>query len=175
MTEGEGGSVASPPTTFAARIERLFDASRPPSAPTRQWRNSEVVAACRASGRDLSESLLSELRRGIKRNPTTKTLEAIAWFFNVRVGYLIDDTADPAIERELAERARRREAALAEAEEAAGLEREAALELQRAMREAGVTRAAHRGARGNPRKRAKMMQALAKALRDEDADDQSPS
>lgn len=168
MTEDDGGSVASPSTTIALRLERLFDASWPPDAPQRQWRNREVVAACRASGRDLSESHLSELRRGIKNNPTSKTLESIGWFFGVRPGYLVDDEVDPAIERELAERARQRDAALAEAAEAARLERDAALDLQRAMRESGVTRAAHRGAHGDRRKRAKMMQALAKALRDDD-------
>lgn len=170
MDEGKRSDVASPLPTLAARLERLFEVSRPSQAPTRRWRNSEVVATCRANGRDLSESHLSELRRGIKTNPTMKTLETLAWFFGVRVGYLIDDEVAEADEQELAERARRLQAALVEAQEAEKLEREAALDLQQALRESGVTRVAHRGARGNARQRAQMMQALARALREGDVD-----
>jgi transcriptional regulator with XRE-family HTH domain len=167
-------SVASLPPTLDARIERLFEVTRPPRAPERPWRNSEVVAACRANGRDMSESHLSELRRGVKTNPTMKTLEALAWFFGVRVGYFIDDAVAEQVEHELEERAARLAAVLAEAQEAESLERDAARELQRALRESGVTKMAHRGVGGSSRERATMMRALAKALMDDDPDDGKP-
>ena len=175
MDEGEVGRMASPPTTLSGRIERLFAVSRPPHAPDRMWRNSEVVAACRTAGRDLSESHLSELRRGVKSNPTTKTLEALAWFFEVRVGWFIDDELAKTIEQQLIERAERSDQLIAEAKEAQKQEREAALELQRALRHSGVTRVAHRGAGGNPRERANMMRALARALLEEDEADSGGS
>lgn len=109
MDESEVERMASPPPTLSGRIERLFEVSRPPHAPDRMWRNSEVVAACRAAGLDLSESHLSELRRGIKSNPTRKTLDALAWFFEVRVGWFLDDELAMEIEQQLIERAERLE------------------------------------------------------------------
>lgn len=159
--------VASLPPTLDGRIERLFEVSRPPSAPDRQWRNSEVAAACRAAGRDLSDSHLSELRRGVKKNPTMRTLDALAWFFDVRVGWFVDDESAAAVDVELQERARRLAEAQAEAQAIEAAEREAAKDLQRALRESGVTRTAHRGAGNSSRRRADMMRALARALRDE--------
>lgn len=165
--------MTSPPPTLAARIERLFEVSRPPKTPNRQWRNSEVVVACRANGRDMSESHLSELRRGVKTNPTMKTLESVAWFFGVRVGYFVDDAVAVEVERELEQRERELAALLAETEEAHRLERDAARDLQRALRESGVTRTAHRGTGGSSRERAELMRALARALTDSDDSDDS--
>lgn len=156
--------MSSPPSSLAHRLERLYQIHRPPHAPERMWRNSEVVAACRRRGYEMSESHLSELRRGIKQNPTMKTLEALAWFFEVRPGYLADSTVSPEDEAELQRRAAAVEARLAEQREALEAERLAALELQKAIRVSGVTKAAHRGLPGPARQRANMMKALARAL-----------
>jgi len=158
--------------TLAERLERLFAVSRPPHAPERPWRNNEVVAACKADGRELSESHLSELRRGVKRNPTMRTLEALAWFFGVRVGYFVDPEVAEEVERELDERASRLAAKVDEERRAQEEERAAALALQQAIRESGVTKAAHRAGGGRDRRqRASMMRALARALlEDEDGD-----
>jgi transcriptional regulator with XRE-family HTH domain len=159
------------PQTLAACLERLFEVHRPLHAPARRWRNNEVVAACRADGRELSESHLSELRRGVKRNPTMRTLEALAWFFDVRVGYFVDPEVAVEVERELDERASLLESKLEADQKAQEDEREAALELQRALRASGVTKTAHRGVVGegvDRRERASMMRALARALLDDD-------
>jgi transcriptional regulator with XRE-family HTH domain len=164
-------SGAPVPSVLKDRIERLFEITRPAASPNRRWRNSEVVAACRSQGYDLSESHLSELRRGVKSNPTMKTLNALAWFFGVRVGYFVDEWVGAETEDELLKRERDLAAALSEAREIESLEREAARDLQRALRESGVTKVAHRGSAGSTRERAKMMQALAKALSDESDDE----
>ncbi|MEK6443859.1 hypothetical protein [Pseudonocardia sp. T1-2H] len=159
------------PQTLATRLERLFEVHRPPHAPARRWRNNEVVAACRADGRELSESHLSELRRGVKRNPTMKTLEALAWFFDIRVGYFVDPEVAEEVERELDKRASHLESKLEADQKAQEDERQAALELQRALRTSGVTKTAHRGVAGegvDRRERASMMRALARALLDDD-------
>jgi transcriptional regulator with XRE-family HTH domain len=80
---------------IAARINYLFELHRPPADPGRRWRNKEVVAACRRAGRGLSESHLSELRRGLKTNPTLRVLDALAWFFGVQIGYFSDPDIFP--------------------------------------------------------------------------------
>lgn len=154
--------------TLAGRLQRLFEVRRSSQDPTRTWRNSEVVAACRAAGRDLSESHLSELRRGLKTNPTMRVLETLAWFFEVGVGYFTDDAVAAATYARLREEEAAREAALAVAQTDREDAAAAARELQQALRTSGVTRIGHRAAGGkNPKEQAAMMRALAKALRDE--------
>lgn len=84
--EGEGAVE----TGLAARLNYLFTHVRPPGE-DREYSGREVVAAVNAAGTDLSASHLSQLRRGVKENPTLKVLQAIATFFDVRVAYLLDD------------------------------------------------------------------------------------
>ncbi|WP_308820040.1 hypothetical protein [Pseudonocardia alni] len=175
MEKGNGVAGESLPRTLADRIDRVFQVSRPPSAPNRPWRNKEVVAACRAAGYELSESHLSELRRGIKTNPTARTLEALGWFFGVRSAYFIDDEVAAQAEPQLAARSAELAVKLAEMEEGERAEREAALELQQALKASGVTRTAHRGGSANAQERAKMMRALARALLDDDETADGPS
>jgi hypothetical protein len=121
----------------------------------------------------MSESHLSELRRGVKQNPTLRTLGALAWFFEVRVGYFTDGEVAAEVERELAAR----EAQLTALREAARVAREdvraASLELQEAMRISGVTKMAHRGTASvaAAREQASMMRALSRALLHDDDDD----
>lgn len=165
--------MPEPAKTLAGRLERLFEVCRPPHEPSRTWRNSEVVAACRKAGRGVSESHLSELRRGIKTNPTMRTLGSLAWFFEIRVGYFTDDAVARGVEAELVTRAQALQAQL-EADEAAREESvSAARELQAALRESGATRMAHRGTSGaGNRENVAMMRALAKALRETDDADE---
>lgn len=164
MDDGVDPAGPSPPPTLAGRIERLFEVHRPSNDPERLWRNSEVVAAARAAGRELSESHLSELRRGIKTNPTMKTLGAIASFFDVRVGYFVDEAVAVDVEGELCRRQAHSEERASQRRADLDAEHMAARELQRALRLSGVTKAAHRGGSGDPRHRAEMMRALARAL-----------
>lgn len=173
MQDGTGPASREP--TLGDRIERLFQACRPEHAPERSWRNNEVVSACRADGREFSESHLSELRRGVKRNPTVRTLEALAWFFEVRVGYFTDPAVAAEVEQELAAREAAVVAVLAATREAQDEERAAAIELQKAIRESGVAKMAHRaaGAGTDSRERAAMMRALARALLDDPDPDET--
>ncbi|MEU2039663.1 hypothetical protein [Nocardia niwae] len=96
------------------------------------------------SGRDLSESHLSELRRGVKTNPTMRTVSALAWFFGVRAGYFTDPVVAVEVERELDARESELRAAL-EAERSTQFD---VLEASKELR----------------REQASMMRALAKAL-----------
>lgn len=168
MTDQEEPSRVSP--VLSDRLERLFEVQRPPQAPERRWSNREVVVACRAGGRELSESHLSELRRGVKKNPTVRTLQALAWFFQVREGYFTDPAVAAEVERELADREAALHARREESRQAEDELRSATAELQQAMRSSGVTRTAHRGVNdlGAAREQASMMRALARALTDED-------
>ncbi|GAA0607327.1 hypothetical protein GCM10010174_25620 [Kutzneria viridogrisea] len=165
----------TPPPTLSDRLNRLFEVRRPTAAPERTYTNREVVTACKAAGWELSESHLSELRRGVKRNPTLKTLQAVASFFEVQVGYFTDAAVAEEVERELAERAAQLRAALAANREAQDDLRAATQELQQAMRDSGVTKMAHRGAAVSARtarEQASMMRALARALVAEDEEDE---
>jgi transcriptional regulator with XRE-family HTH domain len=161
------------PTTLSDRLNRLFDVRRPADAPERAYTNREVVTACKAAGLELSESHLSELRRGVKQNPTLRTLQAIASFFQVQVGYFTDAEIPAEVDRELARQAAKLAQTLAANAAAQDELRAATQELQQAMRDSGVTKMAHRGmvnAR-TAREQASMMRALAKALVDVDDED----
>ena len=165
-------------TSLSAQLNRLFEVLRPPHSPERAFTNREVVTACRAEGWDLSESHLSELRRGVKQNPTLRTLKAVAWFFDVPVGYFTDPGVTAEVERSLAEREQRLRTQLTESREAHDELRDAARELQDALRSSGVTRTARRDAAGNARtarEQASTMRALARALVDEDDEEDGPS
>jgi transcriptional regulator with XRE-family HTH domain len=162
------------PDSLSAQLNRLFEALRPPDSPERAFTNREVVTACRAEGWDMSESHLSELRRGVKQNPTLRTLKAVAWFFDVPVGYFTDPEVTAEVDRTLAERERRLRQQLDESRAAQDELRNAAKELQDALRASGVTRTARRDAAGNARtarEQASMMRALAKALVEDDEDE----
>jgi hypothetical protein len=173
--ERESPSSVTAPETLSGRINRLFEVVRPPEAPGRRWANREVVAACRESGRDLSESHLSELRRGVKTNPTMRTVSALAWFFGVRAGYFTDPVVAAEVEQELVVRESELRAALDAERSAQEDVLEASKELQRALRASGVSRVAHRGIRNvaAAREQASMMRALAKALLEDDEEEQT--
>lgn len=119
----------------AASLEHLFRVVHAEATPLRGWRNSEVVARCRAAGFRLSESHLSELRRGVKVNPTVATVRALAWFFEVPVSYFSDPQRAELIDVELAAR---REAALERERDRVDAEHDAAAaaaELDAALRD----------------------------------------
>jgi transcriptional regulator with XRE-family HTH domain len=153
-------------TTLGDRLNRLFDVRRPADAPERAYTNREVVTGCKAAGFELSESHLSELRRGVKQNPTLRTLQAIASFFQVQVGYFTDTEIPADVDRELTEQAEQLARAVASNQAAQDELRAATQELQQAMRDSGVTKMAQRGAVNarTAREQASMMRALAKAL-----------
>lgn len=162
------------PGSLSEQLNRLFEVLRPARSPERTFTNREVVTACRAEGWDLSESHLSELRRGVKQNPTLRTLKAVAWFFDVPVGYFTDPAVTAEVERTLVEREQRLHKQLADSREAQDELRNAARELQEALRASGVTKTARRDAAGNARtarEQASMMRALARALVEEDEDE----
>lgn len=169
MADGSGPGLVTPPPTLRARINRLFEVHRPPHALEREYYNKEVVAACKDSGRDISESHLSELRRGVKENPTLRILEALAWFFQVRVGYFTDPGTALEVEAELAVRDAQLRAKLQSQREAQDDMADAARELQAALRTSGVTKTAHRAtaAGADARERAAMMRALARIILDD--------
>ncbi|ALG11908.1 hypothetical protein [Kibdelosporangium phytohabitans] len=163
--------------SLSEQLNRLFDVLRPSDAPERGFTNREVVTACRAEGWDMSESHLSELRRGVKQNPTLRTLKAVAWFFDVPVGYFTDPAVAAEVERTLTEREQRLRKQLTESRAARDELRDAARELQDALRASGVTRTARRDSAGDARtarEQASMMRALARALVDEDDEEDGP-
>jgi transcriptional regulator with XRE-family HTH domain len=124
---------------LADKLNHLFAVVR--RADGAEYYGKDVVAAVRDTGVELSASHLSELRRGIKSNPTVRVLQALADFFEVRVSYFFDDPA--AVEQT-----------------------EAELELRAAMRDARVQQMAHRAAGLSATQRAAFQRVLAEMVRD---------
>lgn len=160
MDQGHRG-VPAPASTLQGKINRLFEVCRPPGQPEREYQNKEVAAAVKAAGKEISESHLSELRRGVKDNPTVRVLETLAWFFQVRPGYFIDPQAAQEVEVELAAKEEQLRDELRARAEAVEVERE----LRDAMSLAGVTGVAQRSGGMSPQDRVKLMKVMIEVLR----------
>lgn len=76
-------------TTFAARLNRLFNTVYPPGRGSHT--SAEVIAALKAEGITMSAPYLSQLRSGNRTNPSTATMAALANFFRIKPAYFTDD------------------------------------------------------------------------------------
>jgi transcriptional regulator with XRE-family HTH domain len=86
-------------TTFAARLNRLFDTVYPPGRG--QHTSAEVIAALKAEGITMSAPYLSQLRSGNRTNPSTATMAALANFFRVKLAFFTNDTYYEKLDGEL--------------------------------------------------------------------------
>jgi transcriptional regulator with XRE-family HTH domain len=89
--------------TFAQRLDYLFREVHPPSRGPYTY--AEVVQAInQATGdgeRGISASAIQQLRTGTKRNPTMRTIKALADFFGVPPAYFFDDETAEQAEAEI--------------------------------------------------------------------------
>jgi transcriptional regulator with XRE-family HTH domain len=92
--------VISMSTTFAARLNRLFDTVYPPGRGPHT--SAEVIAALKAEGITMSAPYLSQLRSGNRTNPSTATMAALANFFRIKPAYFTDDEYYEKLDKELA-------------------------------------------------------------------------
>ncbi|MBI3217391.1 MAG: helix-turn-helix transcriptional regulator [Mycobacterium sp.] len=76
-------------TTFAFRLNRLFDTVYPPGRGPHT--SAEVVAALKAEGITMSAPYLSQLRSGTRVNPSAATMYALASFFRIKPEFFTDD------------------------------------------------------------------------------------
>ena len=86
-------------TTFAARLNRLFDTVYPPGRGPHT--SAEVIGALKAEGITMSAPYLSQLRSGNRTNPSTATMAALANFFRIKPAYFTDDEYYEKLDREL--------------------------------------------------------------------------
>jgi transcriptional regulator with XRE-family HTH domain len=86
-------------TTFAARLNRLFDTVYPPGRGPHT--SAEVIAALKAEGITMSAPYLSQLRSGNRTNPSSATMAALANFFRIRPAYFTDDEYYEKLDSEL--------------------------------------------------------------------------
>jgi transcriptional regulator with XRE-family HTH domain len=86
-------------TTFAARLNRLFDTVYPPGRGPHT--SAEVIAALKAEGITMSAPYLSQLRSGNRTNPSAATLAALANFFRIKSAYFTDDEYYERLDKEL--------------------------------------------------------------------------
>ncbi len=87
-------------TTFAARLNRLFDTVYPPGRGPHT--SAEVIAALKAEGITMSAPYLSQLRSGNRTNPSSATMAALANFFRIKPAYFTDDEYYENLDTELA-------------------------------------------------------------------------
>ncbi|HEU0190663.1 MAG TPA: transcriptional regulator [Mycobacterium sp.] len=86
-------------TTFAARLNRLFDTVYPPGRGPHT--SAEVIAALKLEGVTMSAPYLSQLRSGNRTNPSTATMAALANFFRIKPAYFTDDAYYAKLDAEL--------------------------------------------------------------------------
>jgi transcriptional regulator with XRE-family HTH domain len=86
-------------TTFAARLNRLFDTVYPPGRGPHT--SAEVIAALKAEGITMSAPYLSQLRSGNRTNPSAATMAALANFFRIKPAYFTDDEYYEKLDQEL--------------------------------------------------------------------------
>jgi transcriptional regulator with XRE-family HTH domain len=86
-------------TTFAARLNRLFDTVHPPGRGPHT--SAEVIAALKAEGITMSAPYLSQLRSGNRTNPSSATMAALANFFRIKPAYFTDDEYYEKLDNEL--------------------------------------------------------------------------
>src|SRR5581483_4670289 len=91
--------VISMSTTFAARLNRLFDTVYPPGRGPHT--SAEVIAALKAEGITMSAPYLSQLRSGNRTNPSAATMAALANFFRIKPAYFTDDEYYEKLDKEL--------------------------------------------------------------------------
>jgi transcriptional regulator with XRE-family HTH domain len=91
--------VISMSTTFAARLNRLFDTVYPPGRGPHT--SAEVIAALKAEGVTMSAPYLSQLRSGNRTNPSSATMAALANFFRIKSAYFTDDEYYEKLDKEL--------------------------------------------------------------------------
>lgn len=86
---------------FKSKLNALIGQSRDPKT-GRPYTNAQIA---REVG--VSESLIGQLRSGVRANPTWQTIDALAKFFKVPVGYFFDEqpeqpsTVDPRVQEAL--------------------------------------------------------------------------
>lgn len=86
-------------TSFAARLNRLFDTVYPPGRG--QHTSAEVISALKAEGVTMSAPYLSQLRSGNRTNPSATTMAALANFFRIKPEYFTDDAYYAKLDQEL--------------------------------------------------------------------------
>ena len=86
-------------TTFADRLNRLFDTVYPPGRGSHT--SAEVIAALKAEGITMSAPYLSQLRSGNRTNPSVATMAALANFFRIRPQYFTDGEYFARLDQEL--------------------------------------------------------------------------
>ncbi len=85
---------------FAARLNSLFATVRAPGE--RVHTNGEVAAQLTAWGHPISKPYLSQLRSGLRTDPSVETVAALARYFRVGPGYFADDHVLSAAEADYA-------------------------------------------------------------------------
>lgn len=91
-----------PGMTVPERVERLFATVKPAGGLGREYTHPEIADRAAAAGYAISPSYVWQLRHNPDKNPTMRSLEALAAAFDVPVAYFFDDDAAAALRNDLA-------------------------------------------------------------------------
>ncbi|MFJ4800878.1 transcriptional regulator [Streptomyces murinus] len=90
MAEASAGAASARELTLADKLNHLFEKVKNP-ATGKRYTNAEAARVIRESGGEggvtVSESAISQLRSGLKPNPTMNTVKALAGLFGVEPQY----------------------------------------------------------------------------------------
>lgn len=95
----DGSASARRPSTFAEKLNRLFEVMHPVGAGPFSTR--EIAARVKEQGGSISPAYLSELRNGIKTSPTLDRVIQLAQAFGVSAGYFTDPEVAARVDAEL--------------------------------------------------------------------------
>jgi transcriptional regulator with XRE-family HTH domain len=87
------------PSTIAEKLNRLFEVLHPAGA--KPLTNRELAERIKDQGRSISQTYISQLRSGIRDNPTLEHLVGIAGAFGVPPGYFTDPEVAERVDAEL--------------------------------------------------------------------------
>ncbi|MET9262079.1 helix-turn-helix domain-containing protein [Amycolatopsis sp. NPDC004079] len=100
MSNGDSpGDAANRPHTIAEKLNRLFEVLHP--AGQRPITNRHLAARVKQLGGSISSAYISQLRSGVRDNPTLDHLVGIAGAFGVSAGYFTDSEVAERVDAEL--------------------------------------------------------------------------
>lgn len=96
--EGGGRPVRR---TLPEKLEYLFATVRPPGGLGREYTHQEIADRAAEAGEQVSASYVWQLRKDPTKNPTIRSLEALAKAFGIPVAYFFNDETAAAVEANL--------------------------------------------------------------------------
>ena len=87
--------------SISENLDHLFKTIRPDPGSDDEYTYAHVQARCTEMGYKISDATVQLIRNGERPNPTASTMEALAKFFGVPVGYFFNEAEQLLVDEEL--------------------------------------------------------------------------